>query len=73
MRYIKKSETEPRDLREYKKNCRKASPPLKITYKDKSIKWHIRDMLDQCNINERTVYPGLDGIAMWLKRHYYVR
>lgn len=34
MRYIKKSETEPRDLREYKKNCRKASPPLKITYKD---------------------------------------
>lgn len=40
---------------------------------DKSIKWHIRDMLDQCNINERTVYPGLDGIAMWLKRHYYVR
>lgn len=64
MRYIKKSETEPRDLREYKKNCRKASPPLKITYKD---------MLDQCNINERTVYPGLDGIAMWLKRHYYVR
>lgn len=40
---------------------------------DKSIRWHIRDMLDQCNINERTVYPGLDGIAMWLKRHYYVR
>lgn len=34
MRYIKKSEIEPRDLREYKKNCRKASPPLKITYKD---------------------------------------
>lgn len=32
MRYIKKSEIEPRDLREYKKNCRKASPPLKITY-----------------------------------------
>ena len=34
MRYIKMSEIEPRDLREYKKNCRKASPPLKITYKD---------------------------------------
>lgn len=37
MRYIKKSETEPRDLREYKKNCRKASPPLKITYKDRVL------------------------------------
>lgn len=34
MRYIKKLRTEPQDLREYKKNCRKAFPPLKITYKD---------------------------------------
>ena len=34
MRYIKKSDTEPLDLRTYKRNCRKASPPLKITYKD---------------------------------------
>ena len=34
MRYIKKSGTEPEDLQKYKKDCRRASPPLKITYKD---------------------------------------
>lgn len=40
---------------------------------DKSLRWHIRDMLDQANINERTMYPGLDGLTLWLKRHYFVR
>lgn len=30
-------------------------------------------MLDMSNINERVVYPGLDGIATWFARHYYVR
>ena len=39
----------------------------------KEIRWQIRDMLDQCNVNERTIYPGLDGLASWIKRHYYVR
>ena len=34
MRYIKKSGTEPDDLQKYKKTCHRASPPLKITYRD---------------------------------------
>lgn len=39
----------------------------------KEIKWRVRDMLDQLNINERTIFPGLDGLSAWIKRHYYVK
>ena len=39
----------------------------------KEMRWRIRDMLDQLNISERIVYPGLDGLSRWIGRHYFVR
>lgn len=41
-------------------------------YKDLAINT-MEEVLDEANISERIVYPGLDGICKWLSGHYFVK
>src|SRR5207237_2563203 len=46
-------------LVEHPEMCRKIIIPA-------AAKWEIRDKLDQANITERVLMPGLDGLSSWL-------
>jgi hypothetical protein len=50
-------------LRDHPDLCRRVEIPA-------TLKWEIRDKLDQSNINERVLFPGLDGLSRWLSRYY---
>ena len=39
----------------------------------KEIRWDVRDLLDQFNVSERMIFPGLDGLSRALARHYFVK
>ena len=46
-------------------------PPLcKKVIVAHDLKWEVRDKLDHANLQERVLFPGLDGLSGWLKRWY---
>jgi hypothetical protein len=53
-------------LAEHPDLCRRVVVPAEL-------KWEVRDKLDQANITERTLFPGLDGLSKSLQRYYLPR
>jgi hypothetical protein len=56
---------------DYLRKCSQADPDLvrRIVIAE-AAKAEIRDMLDQNNIMERMLFPGLPGLCDWLRRYY---
>ena len=53
-------------LTEHPDLCRRVLLPAEL-------RWEVRDKLDQANITERTLFPGLDGLSRSLARYYRPR
>jgi hypothetical protein len=53
-----------------KKRAGEVVPLYKKIIIPAELKWEIRDKMDQANITERVLFPGLDGLSQWLRRHY---
>jgi hypothetical protein len=53
-------------FRDHASGCRQIIIPA-------ALKWEVRDKLDQANLTERVLMPGLDGLCRWLSRHYSPR
>lgn len=51
-------------------HCKKYSDLVLRIVISAKMKSEARDMLDQNNISERTLFPGLPGLCLWLKRYY---